>query len=372
MSRTPILDGELPLPVRKVRWGLGLLVGAALGGVLVAIDRATGSHAPLITLPGILFFFVAFYIAVLVHETGHLIAGLIAGFQPRGFMVGAFLFHKEAGAWRLRCRPRYVLAGGLTAGVPLSDENLLRRYLLFVAGGPAASLALAAVMMFVPGSGARILLWIDLILLISVCIPYTAGCFPSDAKLMALLARGGPVGERAGAVLFLLALDAQGKEPGQWPPEYLAKLEIITKDNSRMPPALTFLLAEAGEQENMERTAEILERALAIYDKMPPASQQGFLTAASCNHGFARGDAARAEQWIEQARKVKGAVAQRDWDSKARAAISYARGELVQAAEMLSRYTALLDRQPVSGMVTAERKRMAEVRNRLAAEAGAA
>lgn len=375
MSRTPILDGEQPLPVRKVRWGLALLVGVALGGALIAIDHARGTHEPLITPGGILFCFVAFYIAVLMHETGHLVAGMVAGFEPRAFMVGAFFFHKEAGTWRLRFRPRYFLAGGLTAGMPLSDENLLRRYLLFIAGGPAASLALAATTAFLPGPAARILFWINLVLLISVCIPYTAACFPSDAKLIALLGRGGPVGQRLVAVLFLLALDAQGKEPEEWPRECIAKIEVMTKDNSRMPPALSFLLADAGEREDVERTAEILERALAICDKMPPAALRGFLTMASCEHGLSRGDRTRAEQWLQQARKVKGAVSQKDWDSLALAGILYAQGEFAQAGEMLARYIALLDRQPVSGMVAAERKRIIafrdrELRDRLAAQTG--
>jgi hypothetical protein len=366
MSRTPILDGEQPLPARKLRWGLALLVGVALGGVFIAIERASGARQPVITPRGILFFVVAFYIAVFVHEAGHLMAGWIAGFEPRTFMVGMFFLHKEARGWRFQFRPRYLMAGGLAAAIPLSDQNLLRRYLLLVAGGPAASLALVPITIFAAGTAGRILFWVNLILLISACIPYTASCYPSDAKLMALLPRGGPLSGRLVAVVFLLSLDAQGKEPDQWPRKYLAALDVVTKDNSRMPPALSFLLADAAGREDLARTAELLERALAICHKMPPMAQQGFLTAASCYHGFAHGDVTRAEKWLDQARKVKGSAARKDWDSKALAAVLYAKGEFATAGEMLARYIAFLDRQPMSGMLAAERRRILDLQEEMA------
>ena len=48
MSGTPIFDCEQPLPTRKVRWLPSLLLGFALGGVLIALDRVRGLPAPLI------------------------------------------------------------------------------------------------------------------------------------------------------------------------------------------------------------------------------------------------------------------------------------------------------------------------------------
>lgn len=221
-----------------------------------------------------------------------------------------------------------------------------------------------------PGPEAGVLFWVNLILLITVCTPYTSRCLPSDAKRIALLARGGPVGEMLVAGLFLLAQDTEGVEPAQWPQEYIAKLDVMAKDHSGMPQALNFLLADAATREDLERTADLLERALTIYEQMPPTAQRGFLTAASCYHGLARGDVIRAEQWLEKARKVKGAISPKDWDSMALAAIFYGQGDHVHATEQLTRYIAFLDRQPVSGpvsgMITAERRRTVELAERWA------
>jgi hypothetical protein len=149
MSTTPILDGEQPLPARKVHWIPALLVGFALGGVLIMLDRSRGSSADLLIPPQVFVMFLpAFYIAVLMHELGHAIGGMTSGFELRTFMVGAFLFNKETDGWRFRFVPRNLLWGGLTSGVPHSDRDLLDRYIRVVLGGPAASLVLLIVILY--------------------------------------------------------------------------------------------------------------------------------------------------------------------------------------------------------------------------------
>jgi hypothetical protein len=170
MSPTPILDGDQPLPIRKTRWALGLLLGVALGGLLIALDRVRGSPDPLIPLQGFPVFVLALYIAIFVHELGHLIAGITADFELRTFMVGAFLFSKEASGWRFRFVLRNLFWGGLTGGIPRSAENLVNRDIRMIMGGPAASLVLLVITFVLPaGLTTRVLFWVNLIFTISVC-----------------------------------------------------------------------------------------------------------------------------------------------------------------------------------------------------------
>ena len=358
MIETPILDGEQPLPTRKTRWVPALLAGFAIGGLLIALDRARGSPSPLIPPRGFPIFVLAFYIAIFVHELGHLFGAMTAGFELRTFMVGAFLFTREVKGWRLRLLPRNLFWGGLTGGIPRSVEDLSNRHMRFVLGGPAASFGLLIITLLLPaGLTTRILFWTNLLLVLSVSIPYTVVTLPNDAKLILLLARKGAVGERLNAILYLLALDAQGKQPREWPPELIEKLAVPTEDVSRMPTALGLLLSDAADREDTRRTAEILERALAMNNKMLPDLRRGFLAAAAGYHGFLRGDAVRAEAWLKQARQVKGGVRRKDWDSKALAAVFFAKGEHAESAESLTRYLAFLDRLPKGGMSAAERER---------------
>jgi hypothetical protein len=368
MSQTPILDGEQPLPMRKVRWLLALLIGFAFGGLLIALDRARGSSAPLIPPRGFPAFMLALYIAIFAHELGHLIAGMSAGFELRTFLVGAFLFNKEDGGWRFRLVLRNLFWGGLTASIPRSSEGLVNRYARFVLGGPVATFLLLIFTSLLPGGLLiRLLFWVNLLLAISVCIPYTVAYLPNDAKLILLLTRKGAAEARTVAILYLLALDAQGKRPCEWPPELIEKLDVNSKDKSRLPVALGFLLSDATEKDDAQRAAEILERALAINNKMLPDVRRGFLAAASFYHGFHRKDASRAEEFLMQARSVKGSSSQKDWDTGALAAVWFAKGDCSQSAGLLARYVALLDRQPTSGRIAAERERITALRDTLTA-----
>ncbi len=366
MSPTPILDGEQPLPSRKVHWVPALFLGFVIGGLRIAFERATGSGPIHLRPTAIAEFFAALYIAILVHETGHAIAGITAGFELRAFMVGAFLFSKEAGRWRFRLLLRNLLWGGFTAATPCSDQDLLNRYMRFVLGGPAASLILLVLTLLFPvGPLIRILFWVNLLLTVSVCIPYTVVSLPNDAKLILLLTGKGAVAERIVASLYLLALDTQGKRPRDLPRALIEKLSVATKDTSRMPTALSFLLSDAAENNDPQQGAEILEQALAMNHKMLPDARRGFMAAAACYHGFHNRDAARTEEWLKRARSVKSNASQRDWDSQALATTAFARGDYDQATELLTRFIALIDRQPTSGMLAAERERMLALVNSL-------
>ena len=371
MRATPILDGEQPLPVRKVRWLAAILVGLAAVAVMIALDHTVGLRHPLVTPRAIALFIPAFYLAVFAHELGHLIAGVAVGFEPRTFMVGVFLFNRDAKGWRFRFVIRNLLWGGLTAAIPASDENLVSRYRRFVVGGPAASLVLLLISLVWPaGFWIREVFWVNLLLMISVCIPYTTASLPSDSKLLLLLGRKGPVRERLVAVLYLLALDAQGKQPGEWPLELVRHLDVDTMDKSRMPPALALLLAVAAQNGETGRVPLILERALTLLPKMLPDLRRGFLSAAACYHGFENGDAAQAEEWLGRARQIKGGARQKDWDSKALAGIFYAKGDHALSASLLTRYIALLERQPRGGIILAEAARMRNLLAELTAQSG--
>jgi len=140
-TKTPILDRERDLPTVKLlrRWLLlGIVFGGVLGGVLSVLDRngRVDKAMPPYALPA---FLVAFYVAVLVHELGHVIAGSLGGFDLRLLAVGAFLLDKETRGWRFRFLPRRIITGGLTSMMPRSPDNLEVRYTRLVLGGPAGS-----------------------------------------------------------------------------------------------------------------------------------------------------------------------------------------------------------------------------------------
>jgi hypothetical protein len=92
--------------------------------------------------------------------------------------------------------------------------------------------------------------------------------------------------------------------------------------------------------------------------------RRAFYAAACCFQGFFRHDVRLAEAWLDDARKVKGAVTPTDWDSRAMGAIALSKGQHTEARACLTRYLAMLDRQPAGGMIAAERARTLELLSR--------
>jgi len=364
MSDTPILDREQPLPpVKRIKKWKPMLFGVAIGGLLTLRDSF--SDTPPGPPPGlgvILFVFAAFYFGVLVHELGHVVAGLSVGFELRTLAVGPLLFTKEARGWKLRFTPKRILVGGLTAMAPKSSDRLVSRYLRFILGGPAASLTLLVasliLMLLIPASSAvEALVYVSLFLVVMCCIPYTVRSQPTDGKGILLLTRKGPGAERFVAILYVLALDAQQIEPHDWPPDLVDRLSIPSDDKSRLAASVYFSLAVALDSGDPERIAEAVERGLSINPEAGPDMQRAFQVAASCFQGIVRHNAPLAQAWLDGARSIKYTTSRKDWDAKALASIAFAKGENDRAREHLARYLAMVDQLPNSGILAAERAR---------------
>ena len=373
MNSTPILNREQPLPpVKKKRW-VPLLIGGVLGGLLVFLDTRE------ILPPGnamLIGFLPAFYVGVLLHELGHVAAGLSAGFELRLLSVGAFRLTREAHRWKLRFIASHILlAGGLTGMSPKSADRLIDRYMRLVLGGPAASIILLVIsviltLIFPDSSTVRVLLIVNLLLAIAPSLPYTVRSQPSDAKLILLLNRKGPAAERLASILYLLELDARQTDPRDWPRELVEKISAPIQDKSYLGSAASIWYADALTTGDVERIAEALERALSESHHFGPDLQRAFYVSASCFQGIYRHHAPLAELWLESARKVKYTTSQKDWDSKALAAIALARGEHARAHELLTRYLTVLDRCPPSGLIAAERVRTVAVMETTNSSAG--
>jgi hypothetical protein len=367
MSSTPILDREQPPPdVRSkrglTRLGLPLLIGALIGVVLPYLDIDLDSLVDFLPGPALLIGFVpALYLAVLVHELGHVVAGLSAGLELRALMVGAFLLTKEAQGWKMRFTPRRLLAGGMASLVPKSADRLADRYIRLVVGGPGASVLLFVFTLILlrlfPGSSAvHVLLVMNLLIVVSSVIPYTFRSHSSDAKVILLLMQRGPAAERLAAMLYILALDTQQVEPRDWPRELLNKVSVPTKDQALLISAISIRHCIAVDSADAGQIAQTIESALAVRHDRADVRRLNYVSASWFQSTF-RNNVPLAEAWLEDARRVKGAVAQKDWDSKALASIALANGDHARAREFLSRYLALLDRRPRSGALAAERAR---------------
>ena len=146
------------------------------------------------------------FLALPVHEAGHLLGGWLVGFRFCLFVAGPVMVVREATGIGLRWNRDFSLYGGLAASVPTHADDLSRPHAWMVAGGPltsvvsgGASLALSGLLLgngWEPGSAAEGALLLGLLtfgassVLIGLVtlIPTTTSGFPTDgAQLLRAL-----------------------------------------------------------------------------------------------------------------------------------------------------------------------------------------
>lgn len=140
-SPTPILDsGVLPVRIRRTT-SRGMVVGVFLGLVwaLIVIKAVGGQFDNLYPGLGVLLLVFAIFLAITVHELGHLIAGRAVGFRFSVIQIGPFSLALEHGRLRVRIRREMSALG--YAGMHIDRvSRLRRRMLIYVAAGPLANL----------------------------------------------------------------------------------------------------------------------------------------------------------------------------------------------------------------------------------------
>ena len=113
VSVTPIFDCEQEPPEPSMPW-LPKLIGSILGVVITSLliladaDQLPNWHWPacngLLIIP-------ALYIAVAVHELGHLTAGTLVGLDTGGIAVGGIALIKSGKNWTFRFDRRISFCG---------------------------------------------------------------------------------------------------------------------------------------------------------------------------------------------------------------------------------------------------------------------
>ncbi len=100
---------KIPVGFVAVCFVIGMLCGIVMGG---AFDGFMEGNNPLLVIGVELsLFLVAYYLHLIIHEAGHLVAGFISGYGFGSFRVGSLMFIKENGKIKIK---KHSVAG--TAG----------------------------------------------------------------------------------------------------------------------------------------------------------------------------------------------------------------------------------------------------------------
>ncbi len=174
-SPTPILDRQAPLPpLAAPGSGASVLLGVGIGFLIVipviaaiwvpswlpSVRQQLEARFPelfpdhwtaaRIAAFGLMALLVA-SAAVAVHETGHVLGGLCAGFRFSTLRIGPLMIHR---GFRIpRHRGWGAWLGGAASMIPVKGDRLAERALLLVSAGPAASILSGCFVLLLPSKG---------------------------------------------------------------------------------------------------------------------------------------------------------------------------------------------------------------------------
>ena len=307
MSATPILNmlQDPPAP-RSKRWTL--LVGLAAGAAIVFAPTSLRG-----LLPGFnaILWIPCVYIAIAIHELGHLAVGKMAGMAPGGLVVGGFVMMKSGNHWTFRFDYRRILGGGMAVPQPVKRKFHISGFAWMVAAGPIASIlsTLVCWIAFLKyGSGTWDWIgssfWASAMGLFSL-IPLSSGLHKSDAARLWMLLKRRDQAQAWMAAVAIQTENGNGVRPREWDSALVEQmLSAVESPGGRIFPELMAYFRNLDEQ-NESAALEHLESALAASASSGKAVRQAlFLEAAEAN-ALLICNAVNARAWRDRALKLR-------------------------------------------------------------------
>lgn len=266
-----------PLPADRRRRALVLVASLAAGGVVGALavnlmrwlggltprDGAVGLGVLLAALP------LSLFAAVAVHEAGHLLGARLAGWTPHRLYVGPLRLDFGPRGLRARWNRDAGTWGGLAMALPSPGASDPRAFAALVAGGPLASVALAALAAAAApwagpyaGGALTVLALLSAVIALATLVPTRAGGFRSDGSQLLGLWRGEPDLVHRMTLAGVMGHSQAGLRPRDWPRAPLqAALARATDPALRAVAAL--MLHQADRDSGDATAADTSARTLA-------------------------------------------------------------------------------------------------------------
>lgn len=359
-SPTPLLDRQAPLPP-PVSSGSGsrIIVGVAIGlmtlisAILVAwdppfaqslgwwmarhVEQMTEGYG---TGAGLFFLgcsaVLAGFAGVVVHEAGHVLGGLWAGFRFQAMAIGPIKLDRR---FRVsRHRGPLAGSGGWVGMLPGKRDHLRLRTLALVAAGPASSLLWGCAVLLLPfskGLASQTFILGSLLGGVIELLPIRCGAVAFDGWRIWGLLRNREWSERWLALMTLNADIYDGTMPEALPAQALANAVAMRDDSIDTVTAHAIAYFAAFHLRKDAEAGQLLETCLRYSRHAVPAMREALMSDAAVFQARRRKRPDLAEQWLA----VMPAATPLSWlRTRVEAAILEERGDIDAASRKLDLY----------------------------------
>jgi hypothetical protein len=236
-------------------------------------------------------------VMVAVHEGGHVIGGVAAGFRFKSIRVGPFHFDRASG---LSFHPALShVFSGVAVVIPVTTHKLVPRGIALLAGGPAANILSGCAMLLAPVSIPSALFIVQSIGNgLSDLLPYRNSLGVSDGAFLWALLRRPAVAERWLALMKQNADTMDGILPEALPVEFLNKAVAVRDDSIDTVAAHGFAFSNAFHQHRDADAGRFLEICLSRSRHAPAALRQALMSEAAVFQARRLKRVELAEQWL--------------------------------------------------------------------------
>lgn len=297
----------------------------------VVLPRLEPLPPPGVFFPGML---LNLYGVIVAHEVGHLVAGLTQNFRFGSMIVGPLWIQRERGRLRVRLNRSLALAGGIVSMLPNGDEDLRRRNMVLLAGGPGASMVLglgllAAGLAFPPAPLLLLGSLCSMLIGLATMIPNEMGGFSSDGYRIAQLRKGGEEVERLCRMQGLHAASQAGLAIGEWPEATVRRLAADPGDRTESALGLSLVYLWQMERGEVAEAGETLDRMMAHRHIYPGIVAEHLSLEAAWFAAVQRRDLEEAREHL--ARAGEGKMQDKGQRARAEAAVLALEGRVEEA-----------------------------------------
>lgn len=336
---------------------LGFLLGKGLRPALVGMPKPS-----LALVLGTIFFWIVAGIAL--HELGHVLGGLRAGFRFVLYTVGPFRIAREGTGIRPGLNRSINLAGGVALMVPPSGMATPRELAWFIAGGPAASLLASLLFLLTAWLTPRSSGWFAFVAVgaalnaalgLATIIPSHLGGLDSDGRQLLDLKRGGRRGEIKLLLRAITTASFLGTRPRNLDSALLERLVRLAEAESGPAALVSHLMYyyHLMDRNDLAGARAALSLALASHPGVHPMIG-ATLQLESAWIALQEGSAVRARTHLERALRHRRFL-ERHSLARVEAALLRLEGRMDESQSRAREGLALVDRSLDRGGAIAER-----------------